>query len=218
MPEKIVKIHNGINAEKLEFFSREEARKKLSEKSPTFDIQQSTFVIGAIANFYKTKGLEYLIKAAHLLNTKYKLQDTSYVIIGDGKQRKKLESLIKKNKLENQVFLLGKIPDAYKFLRAFDIFVLPSLKEGLPWVILEAMASETPILATKVGALPEMIENEKQGILIEPKNSQELAEKISWLLSHRTEAEDMTLKAEEKVKKEFSIKEMLDKTKRLLPQ
>jgi glycosyltransferase involved in cell wall biosynthesis len=224
--EKIVKIYNGIDVKKLEFLSKEEARESLfkyitSNIEPRTRIslvrgEPRTFIVGTIANFYKTKGLCYLIEAIHILNTKYKSQNTNFIIIGDGKQRKDLESLIKKYNLENKVILSGKIPEAYKFLKAFDVFVLPSLKEGFPWVILEAMASKTPILATRAGALPEIIDNGKEGILVETKNSQILAEKIYWLLNHPIEAKNMGLLAKEKLEKEFSLRTMIKKTQELL--
>ena len=106
--------------------------------------------------------------------------------------------------MENKVLLAGRIPDAYKYLKAFDVFVLPSLKEGFPWIILEAMAAEIPIIATKVGALLEILEEE---FLVEPKNSQELAKKISWMLQHPTKA---------KLKQKFTSQTMLTETAEML--
>ncbi len=138
------------------------------------------------------------------------------IIIGEGKERPKLEGLIKKYSLEDKVLLAGRIPDAYKYLKAFDVFVLPSLKEGFPWIILEAMAAELPIVATKVGALPEIIENGREGFLVEPKNSQTLAEKIKWLLENPQEAKVMGIQAKAKLAKEFSFQRMIKETEKLL--
>jgi len=219
-PEKIVKVYNGVTIEKLEFFPREEARKILFSKTSNFELRTSNFIVGTVANFYKTKGLPYLIEAAHILNSKFKIPGTrkagaKFLIIGEGKEKKRLENLIKKYNLEDMVFLLGRIPDAYKYLKAFDVFVLPSLKEGFPWIILEAMAAEIPIIATNVGAIPEIIENGKEGILIEPKNSQILAEKFFWFLNNQGRAKKMGIKAREKVKK-FSLQKMLKETESLL--
>jgi len=216
--EKIIKIYNGIDPEDLDFLPKEEAINYLNSKVKMQNAKlqvKTQNLIGCVANFYKTKGLPYLIEAAHLLNSKFKIQNSKFLIIGDGKQRSLLEALIKKYNLENTVFLLGQIPDAYKYLKAFDIFVLPSLKEGFPWIILEAMAAEIPIIATNVGAIPEIIENGKEGILIEPKNSQILAEKFFWFLNNQGRAKKMGIKAREKVKK-FSLQKMLKETEFLL--
>lgn len=206
--DKIVKIYNGIDLEKLEFLPKEKAREILLRQE-TKDKRQE-IIIGTVANFYKTKGLEYLIKAARCLKFDFK-QRVIFVVIGEGHRRPELEGLIKKYNLGNNFFLPGRIPNAYKYLKAFDIFVLPSLKEGFPWIILEAMAAELPIVATKVGALPEIIEDRKEGILIEPKNSQELAEKTLWLLNHPKKAQEMESRAKEKLKK-FTLEKMVRKT------
>lgn len=198
-PEKIVKIYNGIDVNSLDFLPKEEAREYLT---PDVEYLTSGVVVGCVANFYRTKGLEYLIEATNCLRPG--LKQTRVVIIGEGQLRPKLEALIKKHHLENQVFLVGRIPDAYKYLKAFDVFVLPSLKEGFPWIILEAIAAKVPIVATKVGAVPEILPDE---FLVEPKNSQALAKKISWMLEHPVNA---------KLKPEFTSQKMLQKTEQLL--
>ena len=197
-PEKIIKIYNGLDIDSLNFLPREEARQKLSR------FRLNSLWIGCVANFYKTKGLEYLIESARLLNTKYRIPDTKYIVIGEGKERPKLEALIKKHDLENQVILAGRMTDAYRYLKAFDIFVLPSLKEGFPWIILEAIAAQVPIVATKVGALPEII-NEQ--FLAEPKNTEALVKKIGWMLEHPTRTE---------LKPEFTSQKMIKETERVL--
>lgn len=109
------------------------------------DLKDSDFVVGTIANDYPSKGLKYLKKAMENI-------DGELVIIGKG------------NKY---------LPDAYKYLKAFDVFVLPSIKEGFPWTLLEAIKAEVPIVATCVGAVPEVINQ-----CIEPGNVQELTEAI----------------------------------------
>jgi glycosyltransferase involved in cell wall biosynthesis len=181
-PERIIKIYNGIDSNSLKFLPPEPKKEK---------------IVGCVANFYKTKGLEYLIEAARVINAQFK-------IIGDGKLRPQLEGLIKKYHLENKVFLAGRIPDAYKYLKAFDVFVLPSLKEGFPWIILEAIAAEIPIVATNVGAVPEILPKE---FLVNPGDAQALAKKISWMLEHP---------AITKLRPEFTWQKMVSETEKLL--
>src|SRR3989344_815778 len=160
-------IHNGIDALKIEFLPKDEARlklfKNLSQKQPK--IFQANFIVGTIANFYPTKGLKYFIEAVKILKINYdmNLEKIKFLIIGDGQERSNLESRIINYGLEKEIMLLGQIPEAFKYIKAFDIFVLPSVKEGFPWTILEAMAAKVPVIATSVGAVPEIIKNGKNG-------------------------------------------------------
>ncbi|MDI6591922.1 MAG: glycosyltransferase family 4 protein [Patescibacteria group bacterium] len=209
-PEKIVKIYNGIDVNNLDFLSKEKARNILV-KNLSFNIKDG-IIIGTVANFYKTKGLKYLIEAANLLKNKTEI---SFLLIGEGKERSKLEALIKKKGLEDNFFLLGRISNAYRYFKAFDVFVLPSLKEGFPWVILEAMGAGLPIIATRTGALPEIIENGINGILVEPKDSQALALAIKKILENKKLAEKFGQNAKERVKQKFSLKKMLERTEKI---
>jgi len=227
--DKLLTIHNGINFEKLNFLPKEEARKALSAKIPlnppfkkgeenlsmTQPINDSaTQIIGTIANLYKTKGIEYLIEAANILYTKHLIQNTKFIVIGKGAERSKLETLIKKYSLENNFFLTGHIQEARKYLKAFDIFVLPSVKEGFPYALLEAASAEIPIIATEVGGVPEIIKNNKTCILAKTKNSQDLAEKINEILNNRELSETMTRNAANSVKENFSLQRMIEQTKK----
>ncbi|NQU77858.1 glycosyltransferase family 4 protein [Candidatus Falkowbacteria bacterium] len=205
---KIITIYNGLDLEKLNFLPREQARQKLMIND------QSSMIIGTIANFYKNKGLEYLIQAASKLKSKLNVQ-WSMVIIGDGIERQNLEKLIKESNLENQVILPGKIKDAWQYLKAFDIFVLPSIKEGQPWAVLEAMASKTPIIATNIAAIPEMIENNKSGLLVNPKDPKAIASKIEHLIENPEIAQDLSKNAKNTLEQKFTIQNMVQKTEKL---
>ena len=213
--EKLITVYNGIDTSELAFLDKEKAREAISNFSaygrPAAGWQMTNKkLIGTIANLYPAKGLEYLIEAS------YKLQATSYklnfIVIGEGQERKKLEKLIKKYKLENNFFLIGATSNAYKYLKAFDIFVLPSVKEGFPWAILEAMASEVPIISTKVGAIPEI----KPGILVDPKKSKQLAIVIESLIKNPELKEKLVFNAKNKVEQEFSLQKMVDSIEKLL--
>ena len=205
--ERIITIYNGIDVNNLDFFAKQEA-------GIILNIQPS-FIIGTIANLYPSKGLKYLVEAANL--AKYKLQNTEYkfVVIGEGRERKKLENLIKKYNLENNFFLVGAIPGAYKYLRAFDIFVLPSLKEGFPWVILEAMAAQVPIIATKVGAISEIIDDGKNGILVEPADFDGLAKAILRLAEDKSLQERLSMEARKTVEARFGLDKMVSEVEKL---
>jgi len=223
-PKKELKlIHNGIDALKIDFLSQEEALRKLpkiihgtTENSlPQQNGNIGIGTIGTIANFYPTKGLEYLIKAAKIL--KSIIHDSKFIIliIGDGGKRKKLKKLIEEYDLKKEVMLFGQIPEAHKYMKAFDIFVLPSVKEGFPWTVLQAMAAKIPIVATNVGAMPEIIENNKNGILVEPKNPEELAEAIKYLMENERVRQEMALQAHQTVLFKFPIEKMIRETEEL---
>ncbi|MCG2690350.1 glycosyltransferase family 4 protein, partial [Candidatus Parcubacteria bacterium] len=107
-----------------------------------------------------------------------------------------------------------KIKNASQYLKAFDIFCLPSVKEGFPFALLEAMRAQLPIVATKVGAIPEIIENEKEGLLVKPKDSSALKAKIEELLHNKEKANFLAQNASLKAKK-YTLESMLAETKAL---
>lgn len=205
-PEKFVTIHNGINAEGIELLDKESARKEIfGADLPS----QDEIIIGCIANFYPTKGLEYLIDAIKIISQTTKIR---LVIIGDGDLRPKLEKQIRFNGLESIVLLVGKKKNAQRYLAAFDLAVMSSVKEGFPYFLLEAMSAGLPIVATRVGGIPEIVDDNKTGLLIEPKNPKDLAEKILRLANDHELRIKLGRAGMEKIKKEFSEVEMINKT------
>ena len=215
--EKLLLIHNGLDVYKNIFLPREEARKKIWEmllKDPD-NIGGGTAktIIGTIANFYPAKGLPVLIQAAEQFKDQ---EEIIFIIIGDGAERSVLEKMIAEKKLEKKVFLLGQIPEASRFLPAFDIFILPSVKEGFPWVLLEAMAAKLPVIATAVGAVPEIIENGKNGLLIPPARPEEIARKILELSNNDRLRNELGIQAHQTVLFKFSAETMIKEVEKLL--
>ena len=121
-----------------------------------------------------------------------------------------LDKIIKKYNLKNFT-LTGRFQDARRYLKAFDVFVLPSVKEGFPWVVLEAMAAGVPIVATKVGAVPKVIENNKDGFIVRPRDADGLASSINTFLNDKTLAQNTAQNAYEKLK-QFSKERMLQES------
>ncbi|MEA3272176.1 MAG: glycosyltransferase family 4 protein [Patescibacteria group bacterium] len=198
-PSKISVIPHGIDYSTVSFYIKEKARN-------TLNLKPDNFVVGTVANLYPTKGLEYLIEAAKTLD------NVVFVVIGEGQERKKLESLIKSYNLENRFFLVGAIPEAYKLFWAFDIFVLPSVKEGMPYVILEAMAAGRPIVATQVGAIPKMLQNGISGTLIQPQNPIAIKNAILELLQNPSKRNTLGFQAQKRLIENYSTRKMLEKT------
>lgn len=198
---KLTVIHNGIDIDNIKFLSKEEAQKKLINKT-------SPLVIGTIAEWTKNKGLIYLLKAIKELKNK----EFDLILIGSGENPDKteMEKLTKENK---NIHLIEYIPNAVKYLKAFDIFILPSLKEGLPYTIIEAMSAEIPIIASDVGGISEMIIDQKTGFLIKSKNPKVIKEKIEYILNNKDKTETIVKKAEKKAIQEFSLNQMINKIK-----
>ncbi len=210
--ESIDLIYNGIDPYKLEFLSKDQARKNMFDSTFFADDYSKKKVVGTIANFYPTKGLLHLIDAATELTD----PETLIVIIGDGNQRPLLENQIAEKGLKHKVILAGHRSNASQYLPAFDIFVLPSLKEGFPWVVLEAMSAKLPVVATRVGAVPEIIEDGIQGYVVPPGDSHELAERIKTLLQNEHLSQEMGIKGHQKVLFSFTLDAMIQRVTDLL--
>ncbi|KKS26440.1 MAG: Glycosyl transferase group 1 [Parcubacteria group bacterium GW2011_GWA2_42_11] len=206
--EKLVVIHNGIDLNNLSFLPREEAKTKLTNGQW---LMANGALLGTIANFYPEKGLIYLIEAVNIL--KAKNQKPQLIIIGYGEQRVILENLIKKYNLQENILLNSGLPGALaaQHLKAFDIFILPSIKEGLPYAILEAMAAGLPIIASNIGGIPELVENDFNGYLVPPAKPEILAQKIAELLANPAQQEKFSQNSLAKAKN-FSLEKMIAAT------
>jgi len=201
---KLITIHNGIAP--IEFLPRQEAREKLN-------LPEDKFIVGSIGNLYKTKGFTYLIEAIKKLTEEG--LDIMAVIIGEGQERKSLTELIKKYKLEDNLILAGRIPEAARLLSAFDIYVCSSVKEGLSYTIIETMLNGLPIIATRVGGNPELIEDGETGFLIKPQDSEALANKIKEIINNPDLQQDLSTKTRIKAQEKFSLKRMVRETKEI---
>jgi len=108
------------------------------------------------------------------------------------------------------------MPEAYKFLTGFDIFVSPSLKEGFPWSILEAMAAKLPVIATQVGGVPEIIKNGHNGFIVKPGDGKAIAEKIKELIANDHLRQELSIKSHQTVLFDFTLDKMVSRIESLL--
>ncbi len=164
--------------------------------------------IGTIAEFTKNKGLDYLLDAINIL----KGQKLEVVIIGDGEEKKRIEKRIDEENLKESISTCGFVPHAAKYIKAFDIFVLPSLKEGLPYTILEAMNAGVPVVASSVGGIPDLIEHEKSGFLAIPANPQSLADALGKLVDDIKTRNKFGKISKQRALEKFSFSAMLSRT------
>ncbi len=209
--EKVSLISLGINLPQ-KTLSKEKSREKLLNKIPNSKHPTKNDIwIGTVAGLYRTKGIDTLIESIKLFNSHPATKNYQFLIIGDGPEKDKSLSLINSYDLEN-VHLLGFIDSVTQFLPAFDLFVLPSRKEGLPYVLLEAIACNIPIIATDVGGISSLIENKKTGILIEPNNCEILTRELVKSIENRSELQKYADEASKKIE-EISLKKMLMETK-----
>lgn len=209
--KKLVPIHNGIDPARHLFLDKQKAREYLLGKEHI--PQKNYFIVGTIAEYTKNKGLFYLIEAApHIVKFE---PNTLFFLIGWGEEKHFFKHHIRINNLENHVFLIDYLPEAFTYLKALDVFVLPSTKEGFAYTLLEASLAGLPIITTHVGGNPEIIENFKNGLLITPASPQEIIDAISRLMRDPKERAALGQKARKKVLTDFSISSMIEATKKV---
>ncbi len=201
---EIILIPNGVD--KINFKERNIARRELLSMIGT-DTAENILLIGTTAELHKNKGLEYALEAVSKITTPF-----VYLIIGEGEERKSLENLIKKLGLDTKVFLVGFLDEASQYLKAFDIFLLPSIKEGLPYTLLEAGYIGLPCVSTNVGGIPDIIENNVSGIMTEKGNSDEITKALESLISNPDKRTILGQNLKQKVESKFSFGEMVEKT------
>lgn len=164
-------IYNGIDLEPFDHPPSNLRQKMNSCGRP---------IIGAIGRLAPQKGLHFLLQAAPAV-----LQDDSntlFVFVGDGPERNALEAEARRLRIQDSVCFLGVREDIPELLSAMDIVAMPSLSEGLPMALLEAMASRKPVVATRVGAIPQVIQERVNGVMLNPGDVSGLAAALCELL------------------------------------
>lgn len=210
--EKLLTIYNGIDIKRFNNRINEKNIKK------ELGIEHDYKVIGTVGRLSEEKGHTYFLEAAEKVLQKY--PKTAFLIVGDGPLREYLKEKAcqiadklnpQTNISQNPFIFAGVRSDISTIYSIMDIFVLPSLTEGLPMVLLEAMASRKPVVATDVGAVSSVFEHGRSGVLIEPGNVNNLSMEIMELLANPQKIQKMANHARQKVELEFSSKIMTEK-------
>ena len=200
-PTAAMVIRNGIDIARYSRYAYPET----STQRRNARIGQT--IVGTIGRLHVQKGQIYLLEAARLVLNKY--PSTIFQIIGTGELERQLKEKAIELGIADHVQFLGARTDVPDLLAAMDLFVLPSLWEGQPITLMEAMASCTPIIATDIDGISEMIEPSRDGLLVPAGNASDLADAIALLLSDSSLAQKLSQHAFDKVVREFDIRKMV---------
>ncbi|MHB0978230.1 MAG: glycosyltransferase family 4 protein [Minisyncoccota bacterium] len=174
-----------------------------------------TFTVGTIAELHKIKGLDILLTAWSKFIKNLPAQaghSAKLIIIGGGEERENLQNMANNLGISDNVIFKGFVDNARSLLSTFDIFVLPSRSEAMPYAPLEAGLAGLPVIATSVGGIPEIIENNVSGILIERENSEELLSALIKLYEDANLRKSLGENLKKKVETEFSLDKMVRET------
>ncbi len=198
--KKITVVNNGIDG------SRYDISIDVNKKKKDLGLKSFKNIIGLGVRLTHQKGITHLIHAAPEILHNH--PDTAFVIAGDGYLMPELKTAAKSLRVEDKFFFLGPRLDLPEILQVMDVYVLPSEWEGLPLVILEAMAARRAIVATEVGGNSAAIEHGKSGYLVPPKDPAALAEMVCDLLSDPEKRERFSSAAQKKFYTSFEVKHM----------
>jgi L-malate glycosyltransferase len=200
---RVVTVHEGIDLEHV-------------AKAPRLNLHEELWlphnapVVGNIAALVPHKGQKHLVEAA--ARVVQQVPDARFVIAGEGELRESLERQIREHHLEKHVFLTGFRPDVLSVLKAFDIFVMSSVMEGLGTSLLDAMAAGTPIVGTRAGGIPEVIADGETGFLVEPRDHHAMARAIVRLLEDEALRRRMGDAGLARARAQFSAERMVQET------
>ena len=197
VPEDKVKIiPYGVNHRQYVLGDGKAARESLG-------LNGKDFVIGMVARLHPQKGHQYLFEAAKPIVEKY--PHVKFLLVGEGEIRRELEDSVKKMDLTSNISFLGHRTDVKDLLKAFDVFTLPSLFEGLPNVVLEAMSAGKPVVASSVDGTVEAVVDGETGLLVPPGDPEKLKDAYIKLIEDREQAREMGINGRKRIEDVFSL-------------
>jgi sugar transferase (PEP-CTERM/EpsH1 system associated) len=206
--ERVRVIPNGVEIARFDEADPRGVREELG-------IAADDFVIGMVSRLNATKDLLTLARAFERLARSAAEAKLKLVMVGEGEERKKIEQFAAEHDLQRQILLTGTRHDVPRLLRTMDAFALPSLSEGLSGAILEAMCAGLPVVATAVGANPELVSEGESGFLIEPGDDAAMAERLSRLIADRDLARNFGLAGRRRIEQHYSLDRMVQRYEEL---
>jgi glycosyltransferase involved in cell wall biosynthesis len=203
---RAVTVHEGIDLERVDAAPAAKLHEELW-------LPHHAPIVGNVAALVPHKGQRHLIEAAALVVRQ--VPDARFVIAGEGELRPALERQIREHHLEKHVLLAGFRPDVLSLHKAFDIFVMSSVTEGLGTSLLDAMACAKPVVATAAGGIPEVVAEGETGFIVPPRDHQAMADAIVQLLKEPALQERLGTAGRARVRDRFSADRMLRDTLRV---
>jgi glycosyltransferase involved in cell wall biosynthesis len=201
--EKTVTVHEGIDVDHV-------LAAPPVNVHETFFLPHQAPVVGNVGALVPHKGQRHLIEAAHLVVQE--LPDVRFIILGEGELREQLEHQVRAHRLEKHVLLPGFRIDVLGCLKGFDLFVMSSVTEGLGTSLLDAMACTKAIVASRTGGIPEVVEDEVNGVLVEARDHRALAAAIVRLIADNTTRQRMATTGFARVRERFTVERMVAET------
>lgn len=201
--DRVEVIYNGVELSQFRNVApsvRQEVRDELK-------LAHDELVITLVARLDPIK--DHPTAIATLERVREAIPKARLLVVGDGPERENIENIVKRQRLDEHILLLGTRRDVPRLLRASDVFLMTSVGEGIPLTIIEAMAAGVPVVSTRVGGIPEMISDEETGFLREPGDAIGLAKAIVTLRHDTTLREQITSAARDRAFSDFSREKML---------
>lgn len=208
---KIVTISNGIRVEE---YQADEAQTERMRRR--LGLRGEDRVLGIVANLRVMKGHKTIVDAFSAIQQHF--PTTKCLCIGSDFLQGEIQRYVREKRLEQVILFPGFQKDIPSLLSLLEIFLLPSLWEGLPTAMMEAMAMKRPVIASAVGGIPELVEHGKTGLLIPPNDPHALAEAVVQLLRDPQRAQRMGQVGYEKIRREFSLHAMAARTEAMYDQ
>ena len=196
-PEKITTISNGVDVAVF------------SAGRPTLAAEigkGNRLVVGMVSRLVRGKGADYFLRAASDVLSCF--PETLFVLVGEGSARKELERLAGELGIENKVIFTGQRADMPGVYASLDVFVLPSLNEGMPLTVLEAQAANRAVIGSRVGAVPQLIQHRETGLLIEPGDVASLRNAMLELLADASLRAGLAARGQARVREHYSAESM----------
>lgn len=208
-PDKLIRLNNAVDVSQ---YSRISSNGK-SHFCDTWKIPPDSFLIGTVSRLTPEKGHKYLVEAFAKIIPQF--PQVRLVLVGDGPEQGKLERQTRENGISDKVIFCGFQQAIEQYYSAFDLVVLPSIMEGMPISLLEAIAYGKPIIATAVGGIPDLIIDQHSGLLVPPQNIDALSQSLLWAMQHSEAMQIMQQRARQLVSEKYGIANWIKKMERI---